>query len=95
MVTDATVSLPGGPPVTATPTRRERARAATVEEIKSTALALMREEGTTDVRFTDIARVMGMTPPALYRYGEVPHPDLRLLRQVGGAHERRRLQDDA
>jgi AcrR family transcriptional regulator len=28
----------------------------------------MREAGTTDVRFTDIARVMGMTPPALYRY---------------------------
>lgn len=49
-------------------TRRERARAATVAEIKQTALELMRERGTTDVRFTDIARVMGMTPPALYRY---------------------------
>lgn len=49
-------------------TRRERARAATVAEIKATALDLMRERGTTDVRFTDIARVMGMTPPALYRY---------------------------
>ena len=48
--------------------RRERARAATIEEIKSTALQLMREQGTTDVRFTDIARVMGMTAPALYRY---------------------------
>lgn len=49
-------------------TRRERTRASTVEEIKSTALQLMREQGTTDVRFTDIARSMGMTPPALYRY---------------------------
>jgi AcrR family transcriptional regulator len=48
--------------------RRERARAATIEEIKATALGLMREGGTTDVRFTDIARLMGMTPPALYRY---------------------------
>lgn len=48
--------------------RRERARAATIAEIKATALDLMREQGTTDVRFTDIARVMGMTPPALYRY---------------------------
>ena len=48
--------------------RRERARAATIEEIKATALDLMRETGTTDARFTDIARVMGMTPPALYRY---------------------------
>jgi AcrR family transcriptional regulator len=48
--------------------RRERARAATIEEIKATALDLMRETGTTEARFTDIARVMGMTPPALYRY---------------------------
>ncbi len=51
-----------------TPSRRERARAATLTEIKQTALDLMREQGTTDVRFTDIARVMGLTPPALYRY---------------------------
>ena len=48
--------------------RRDRTRVATVGEIKATALALMREHGTTDVRFTDIARVMGMTAPALYRY---------------------------
>jgi AcrR family transcriptional regulator len=48
--------------------RRGRARTATIEEIKGTALQLMRETGTTDVHFTDIARVMGMTPPALYRY---------------------------
>ena len=50
------------------PSRRERARAATLAEIKQTALDLMRVQGTTDVRFTDIARVMGLTPPALYRY---------------------------
>lgn len=48
--------------------RRDRVRAATVEEIKRTALDLMREQGTTNVRFSDIARAMGMTPPALYRY---------------------------
>src|SRR3954453_14642105 len=48
--------------------RRERARAATIAEIKDAAFGLMAESGTTDVRFTDIARVMGMTPPALYRY---------------------------
>lgn len=48
--------------------RRERTRAATVEEIKQTALTLMREAGTVDVRFTDIARSMGLTAPALYRY---------------------------
>jgi AcrR family transcriptional regulator len=49
-------------------TRRERTRAATLAEIKQVALALMRDQGTTDVRFTDIARAMGLTAPALYRY---------------------------
>jgi AcrR family transcriptional regulator len=49
-------------------TRRERARAATIKEIQRTALQLMREQATTDIRFTDIARVMGMTAPGLYRY---------------------------
>jgi len=48
--------------------RRERARAATIDEIKRTALDLMREHGTVEVKFTDIARAMEMTPPALYRY---------------------------
>lgn len=50
------------------PSRRERARAATIAEIKQTALQLMHEHGTTDLRFADIARAMGMTAPALYRY---------------------------
>ena len=49
-------------------TRRDRARLATLDEIKGVALDLMREQGTTDIRFTDIARVMGLTAPALYRY---------------------------
>jgi AcrR family transcriptional regulator len=48
--------------------RRERARAATIDEIKDTAQRLMHEHGTTEVRFSDIAREMGMTAPALYRY---------------------------
>ena len=47
--------------------RRERARAATIEEIKATAIRLLRENGS-DLRFADIAREMGMTAPALYRY---------------------------
>ncbi|RKS69328.1 AcrR family transcriptional regulator [Motilibacter peucedani] len=49
-------------------TRREITRAATVAEIKATALRLMREQGSSDVRFADIAREMSMTAPALYRY---------------------------
>jgi AcrR family transcriptional regulator len=48
--------------------RRERARAATIDEIKHTALDLMRSNGSIDIKFTDIARVMELTPPALYRY---------------------------
>jgi len=48
-------------------TRRERVRAATIDEIKSTALRLLKTHGT-DLRFADIARDMGMTAPALYRY---------------------------
>jgi AcrR family transcriptional regulator len=49
------------------PTRRERVRAATIEEIKATALRMLAEHGS-DLRFADIARDMGMTAPALYRY---------------------------
>ncbi|NDL60719.1 WHG domain-containing protein [Phytoactinopolyspora mesophila] len=54
--------------VSAGPSRRERARAATIDEIKDTALKLMHEQGSTELRFSDIARQMGMTAPALYRY---------------------------
>jgi AcrR family transcriptional regulator len=49
-------------------TRREAARAATVQEIKDTALALMRTQGTVDVRLSDVARDMRMSAPGLYRY---------------------------
>ncbi len=48
--------------------RRERVRASTIDEIKATASRLMAESGTVEVRFSDIARVMGLTAPALYRY---------------------------
>ena len=49
------------------PSRRDRVRAATIEEIKATASRMLREHGA-DLRFADIARDMGMTAPALYRY---------------------------
>lgn len=54
--------------MTAQLTRRELTRAATIDEIMRTALALMRRTGTTNVVFSDIAREMHMTAPALYRY---------------------------
>ena len=49
-------------------TRRERVRAATVAEIKATARRLLVEEGPESVTLRAIAREMGMTAPALYRY---------------------------
>jgi AcrR family transcriptional regulator len=61
------MSEPGG--TSAAPaSRRERVRASTLTEIKGCALDLMRERGSTQVHFADIARAMGMTAPALYRY---------------------------
>jgi AcrR family transcriptional regulator len=54
-------------PASEAPSRRERVRAATIEEIKATAMRMLREHGA-DLRFVDIARDMGMTAPALYRY---------------------------
>jgi AcrR family transcriptional regulator len=56
-------------------TRRELTREATLREIKDTALARMRESGSTEVRFADIARDMRMSAPGLYRYFD-GHDDL-------------------
>jgi len=50
------------------PSRRDRVRAATIEEIKSTARGLLVTEGPDAVKLRAIGRVMGMTAPALYRY---------------------------
>src|SRR5215207_8570081 len=49
-------------------TRREASREATILEIKQTALARMRSQGTVDVRLSDVARDMRMSAPGLYRY---------------------------
>lgn len=50
------------------PSRRDRVRAATTEEIKQTARRLLVAEGADAVSLRAIAREMGMTAPALYRY---------------------------
>ena len=50
------------------PTRRERVRASTMAEIKGAALDLLRSSSASDLKFSDIARELGMTAPALYRY---------------------------
>jgi AcrR family transcriptional regulator len=53
---------------TAAVTRRSRVRDATVAEIKSTARTLLVTEGPEALTLRAIARAMGMTAPALYRY---------------------------
>jgi AcrR family transcriptional regulator len=49
-------------------TRRERVRASTVSEIKETARRILVTEGSESLSLRAIARDMGMTAPALYRY---------------------------
>jgi AcrR family transcriptional regulator len=48
--------------------RRERARADTVREIKATARRVLVEQGVDGLALRAVAREMGMTAPALYRY---------------------------
>lgn len=63
------------------PSRRDRVRAATTEEIKQTARRILVAGGPDAVSLRAIAREMGMTAPALYRYF-ASHEDL--LRGVVG-----------
>jgi AcrR family transcriptional regulator len=56
-------------------TRRDRVRAATTQEIKQTARRILVEQGPEAVTLRAIAREMGMTAPALYRYFD-SHEDL-------------------
>jgi AcrR family transcriptional regulator len=53
---------------TAPPTRRERLRTATVIEIKDAARRLLVTGGPAAISLRAIARDMGMTAPAIYRY---------------------------
>ncbi len=55
-------------PTEAPVSRRERARADTVREIKQTARTLLVAHGIDGVGLRAVAREMGMTAPALYRY---------------------------
>src|ERR1035438_10679052 len=57
------------------PSRRDRVRAATTEEIKLTARRILVAQGPEAASLRAIARQMGMTAPALYRYFD-SHEDL-------------------
>src|SRR5690349_24009590 len=48
--------------------RRDRVRADTVREIKQTARRVLVEQGEEGLALRAVARAMGMTAPALYRY---------------------------
>jgi AcrR family transcriptional regulator len=52
----------------AAPSRRDRVRAATSQEIIATARRLLVSQGSAAITLRAIAREMGMTAPALYRY---------------------------
>jgi AcrR family transcriptional regulator len=66
---------PGPPPTPGVPSRRERLRAATMAEILLIGRRLLVEEGPAAVTLRAIAREMGMTAAALYRYVD-SHEDL-------------------
>ena len=55
-------------PAPASPSRRERARADTLLEIKRTARRVLVEHGVDGLALRAVARRMGMTAPAIYRY---------------------------
>lgn len=50
------------------PSRRERLRRRTADEIKERAFELVDAGGVHDVTIASVGKGMGMTPPALYRY---------------------------
>src|SRR6476469_9366658 len=65
--------MPGGSDLMAellpeTPSRRQRARADTLLEIRTTARRVLVDRGVDGLALRAIAREMGMTAPALYRY---------------------------
>jgi len=60
--------LSAGPAAVTAVTRRDRLRAATTAEIKQTARQILVSQGPDAVSLRAIARQMGMTAPALYRY---------------------------
>jgi AcrR family transcriptional regulator len=62
--------------MTAVPTRRERQRQATFEEIVEVSRRLLRDGE--DVSIRAVAQEMGLTPPALYRYVD-SHAELLTL----------------
>ncbi len=69
MATGMTTSaVANGGPGAVSPSRRDRLRAATIDEIIATARRILVKDGPEAVSLRAIAREMGMTAPGLYRY---------------------------
>jgi AcrR family transcriptional regulator len=68
VVTQSAVATGAGPGAVQPPSRRDRLRAATIDEIIQTARQLLVKDGPEAVSLRAIAREMGMTAPGLYRY---------------------------
>src|SRR2546423_12967016 len=68
VVTQSAVVAGAGPGAGQPPSRRDRLRAATIDEIIQTARQLLVKDGPDAVSLRAIAREMGMTAPGLYRY---------------------------
>jgi len=66
-------------------TRRQRLRDATAEEIKSVARTLMARDGSSSLNLRAVAREMGMTASALYRY--FPSRDAILTALITDAYD--------
>jgi AcrR family transcriptional regulator len=80
------------PPI---PSRRERLRAQTLEEIQERALALLDAGGAHAVSLAAIAKGMGMSAPALYRYFESRDALLEALARAAYADLGRALRGAA
>src|SRR5215831_7531756 len=68
VVTQSAEIAEAAPGAVQPPSRRDRLRAATIEEIIQTARQLLVKDGPEAVSLRAIAREMGMTAPGLYRY---------------------------
>src|SRR6266496_1856863 len=75
-VVTGAVGTGAGPGAVQPPSRRDRLRAATIDEIIQTARQLLVKDGPEAVSLRAIAREMGMTAPGLYRSNTASGPSL-------------------
>src|SRR5262249_13079310 len=77
--------VPAAPPPVPGRTRRQRVHDATSEEIKAVARGQMARDGNSSLNLRAVARELGMTPSALYRY--FPSRDAILTALITDAYD--------